>query len=158
MSDKLFTQEEVNRIVQERLAQEKNKFNADQAKVLQEALSRAEGAEKQLEQYKIQVKEEQIVGHLENALYAGNCCAPKEIANVLKQYASLNENKEVVFNYGGKDMSLSDGVKGWLGANTWAVKANPQGGSGAPAGVGGSGGATSDAALRDAFGLNDRRI
>lgn len=156
MSDKLFTQEEVNRIVQERLAQEKNKINADQAKVLQEALSRAEGAEKQLEQFKIQVKEEQIVGQLENALYTGNCCSPKEIANVLKQYASLNENKEVVFNYSGKDMSLDDGVKSWLGANTWAVKANPQGGSGTPIGAGACSKGPSTADLRNAFGLSSK--
>ena len=156
MSEKLFTQDEVNRIVQERLAQEKNKFNADQAQLLQEALSRAEGAEKQLEQYKLQVKEEQIAGKLENALHKGNCFKPREIANVLKQYASLNEKKEVVFNYAGKDVSLEDGVASWLSENTWAVKANPQGGGGAPVGGNAIAG-TSVEALRSAFGLSSEQ-
>ena len=48
-------------------------------------------------------------------------------------------------------MSVEDGVKGWLSSNTWAVKANPQGGGGAPVSGGGTGGL--DAALREAFGL-----
>jgi hypothetical protein len=151
MSEKLFTQDEVNRIVQERLAQEKNKFNADQAQLLQESLSRAEAAERQLTEYKTKMQEQQILSDLENELAKGNCIQPKQIASLLKQNVSLTQDGKLVYKSDGKEVSLQDGVKNYLGNNTWCIKANPQGGGGAPVSGGGTGGL--DAALREAFGL-----
>ena len=152
MSEKLFTQDEVNRIVQERLAQEKNKFNADQAQLLQESLSRAEAAERQMAEYKTKMQEQQILSELENELAKGNCAEPKQIANLIKKNVSLTQDGNLVYNSDGKEESLHDGVYNYLVNNTWCVKANPQGGGGAPAG-GGVSTANIDAALREAFGL-----
>ena len=155
MSDKLFTQDEVNRIVQERLAQEKNKFNADQAKLLQESLARAEEAERQLTEYKTKMQEQQILSDLENELTKGNCIQPKQIASLLKQNVSLTQEGKLVYKSGDKEVSLQDGVKDYLGNNTWCIKANPQGGGGAPAG--GNVGGSLESELRDAFGLSPRQ-
>ena len=38
----------------------------------------------------------------------------------------------------GKEISLEDGVNGWLKENSWAVKANGAGGGGSNGGGGGS--------------------
>ena len=155
MSDKLFTQDEVNRIVQERLAQEKNKFNADQAKLLQETLARAEKAEQQIISYESKIKEQRILNDLESALVINNATAPKELSSILQKYVTVTEEGNTVFSMGDKNVNLQDGVKGWLLNNTWAVKANPQGGGGSPAGGGGIG--DIDDQLRDTFGLSPKQ-
>lgn len=74
-----------------------------------------------------------------DALTKGNAAAPKDMARLIADKLVVNDDETINYVDGENNMSVDDGVKGWLGANTWAVKANPQGGSGAPAGAGGSG-------------------
>lgn len=74
-----------------------------------------------------------------DALTKGNAAAPKDMARLIADKLVINEDETISYVDGDNNMSVDDGVKGWLGANTWAVKANPQGGGGAPAGAGGTG-------------------
>ena len=72
-------------------------------------------------------------------LTKGNAAAPKDMARLIADKLVVNDDETISFVDGESTMSVEDGVKGWLCNNTWAVKANPQGGGGAPAGGGSSG-------------------
>ena len=74
-----------------------------------------------------------------DALTKGNAAAPKDMAKLLVDKLVVNDDETIGYIDGDNQISIDDGVKSWLGANTWAVKANPQGGGGAPAGAGGTG-------------------
>jgi hypothetical protein len=77
-------------------------------------------------------------------LTKGNAAAPKDMAKLIADKLVVNDDETISFVDGENTMSVEDGVKGWLSSNTWAVKANPQGGGGAPAGGGGTGDAFLD--------------
>lgn len=81
-------------------------------------------------------------------LTKGNAAAPKDMAKLIADKLVVNDDETISFVDGETTMSVEDGVKGWLSSNTWAVKANPQGGGGAPAG----GGSTGDAFLDGLMG------
>jgi hypothetical protein len=70
------------------------------------------------------------------------------MAKLIADKLVVNDDETISFVDGETTMSVEDGVKGWLSSNTWAVKANPQGGGGAPAG----GGSTGDAFLDGLMG------
>ena len=74
-----------------------------------------------------------------DALTKGNAAAPKDMARLIADKLVVNDDETISFVDGENSMSVDDGVKCWLGSNTWAVKANPQGGGGAPAGAAGTG-------------------
>lgn len=76
---------------------------------------------------------------LVDALTKGNAASPKDMAKLIADKLVVGDDESITYKDGDKDMSVEDGVKAWLGANTWAVKASAQGGGGAPAGgAGGS--------------------
>lgn len=152
-TEKTFTQEEVNKIVQDRLAQErrKNSLNGDQAQLLQEALSRAEKAEKEIEKYKKSAADSKIKEALISALTLQKCIQPEQISKLIADKVKLLDNGNVAYICDdGKEKSVADGVKEYLEANTWAVKANGFGGGGS---TGSNVTISKDAALRAAFGL-----
>ena len=74
-----------------------------------------------------------------DALTKGNAASPQSMAKLIFDNLTVGEDESIGYRDGDKDMSVEDGVNAWLSANTWAVKANPQDGSGSSAG--GSGGA-----------------
>lgn len=74
-----------------------------------------------------------------DALTKGNAASPEAMAKLLDEYLVIGDDEKVSYKDGDKEMSVADGVKGWLEANAWAVKAGAKGGSGAPAGGGGMG-------------------
>lgn len=71
---------------------------------------------------------------LVDALTKGNAASPKDMAKLIADKLVVGDDETITYKDGDKDMSIEDGVKAWLGANTWAVKASAQGGGGAPAG------------------------
>lgn len=58
---------------------------------------------------------------------------------LLEGNVQAKEDDSLVFMDGEKEISIDDGVKGWLGKNPWAVKNMAQGGGG----TGGAGGGKS---------------
>lgn len=77
---------------------------------------------------------------LVDALTKGNAAAPKEMARLIADKLEVADDESLSYKDGDKTMSVADGVKSWRTANSWAVKANPQGGGGAPAGGNGGDG------------------
>lgn len=153
-NEKTFTQEEVNKIVQDRLAQERKKYelNGNQAQLLQEALKRAETAEKAMEEYKKVANDNKIKGVLVSALTEGKCIQPDMVFKLLKDNIQITDNGEIVFlDENGKNSSVKDAVNNWLMENSWAVKVNGNPGGGSNIGMGGN---TNAAELRKAFGLS----
>ena len=153
-NEKTFTQEEVNKIVQDRLAQERKKYelNGNQAQLLQEALKRAETAEKAMEEYKKVANDNKIKGVLVSALTEGKCIQPDMVFKLLKDNIQITDNGETVFvDENGKNSSVKDAVNNWLMENSWAVKVNGTPGGGSNIGMVGN---TNTAELRKAFGLS----
>lgn len=156
-NEKTFTQEEVNRIVQDRLAQERKKYelNGNQAQLLQEALKRAETAEKAMEEYKKVANDNKIKGVLVSALTEGKCIQPDMVFKLLKDNIQITDNGETVFvDENGKNSSVKDAVNNWLMENSWAVKVNGNPGGGSNSSNIGMVGNTNTAELRKAFGLS----
>ena len=61
------------------------------------------------------------------------------MAKLLQDSIVIKDDESLVYKDAeGKEISLEDGVKGWLKDNTWAVKANNAGGSGSTGGGGGN--------------------
>lgn len=71
---------------------------------------------------------------LVDALTKGNAAAPKDMAKLIADRLVVGDDESLMYKNGDTDVSVEDGVKAWLTENTWAVKANVQGGSGAPGG------------------------
>lgn len=68
------------------------------------------------------------------ALTDGKAVKPDVFTQVLLGNISAKDDGSLVYKDGDKEMTIADGVAGWLKANPWAVKADVQTG----AGVGGS--------------------
>lgn len=73
-----------------------------------------------------------------DALTKGNAASPEAMAKLLDEYLVVGDDEKVIYKFGDKEMSVADGVKGWLTDNAWAVKANAQSGGGASVGGAGS--------------------
>lgn len=66
-------------------------------------------------------------------LTKGNATNPKEIAKIIMGNIAGDAADALVFKTDdGKEISVADGVSGWLKGNSWAVKATNNPGSGAP--------------------------
>lgn len=78
---------------------------------------------------------------LVDALTKGNAAAPKDMAKLIADRLVVGDDESLMYKNGDTDVSVEDGVKAWLTENTWAVKANVQGGSGA---LGGGAGGSED--------------
>lgn len=72
-----------------------------------------------------------------DALTKGNAASPENMARLITDNIVVGDDESLSYKDGDKTMTLDEGVKGWLAANTWAVKAGGQGGGGAPGGAGG---------------------
>lgn len=72
-------------------------------------------------------------------LTKGNAASPAQMAKLLEDSIVIKDDESLAYKDAeGKEISLEDGVKGWLKDNAWAVKVNGQGGGGSNGG-GGSG-------------------
>ena len=72
-------------------------------------------------------------------LSKGNAASPQNMAKLLESNIIVKDDESLAYNGKDGEISLEDGVAGWLKENSWAVKANGGGGSGSPNG-GNSGG------------------
>ena len=70
---------------------------------------------------------------LVDALTKGNAAAPKDMAKLIADRLVVGDDESLMYKNGDTDVSVEDGVKAWLTENSWAVKANVQGGGGDPA-------------------------
>lgn len=64
------------------------------------------------------------------ALTDGKAVKPDVFAQVLLGNVSAKDDGSLVYKDGDKELSVADGVKGWLEANPWAVKNDSHPGSG----------------------------
>lgn len=70
-------------------------------------------------------------------LTKGNAASPQNMAKLLESNIIVKDDESLVYTGAdGKEISLEDGVNGWLKDNSWAVKANGTGGSGSNGGGG----------------------
>lgn len=74
-------------------------------------------------------------------LSKGHAASPENMAKLLEGSIIVKDDESLAYNGKDGEISLEDGVAGWLKENSWAVKANG-GGSGSP--NGGNGGGSSD--------------
>mgnify|MGYP001168685845 CR=1 FL=1 len=72
-------------------------------------------------------------------LQAGNAANPQEIAKIILSNIQAKDDDTIVYMADGKEMTVEEGVKAWLAANSWAVKNTQTPGAGSAGG--GSGGA-----------------
>ena len=75
-------------------------------------------------------------------LSKGHAASPENMAKLLEGSIIVKDDESLAYNGKDGEISLEDGVAGWLKENSWAVKANGGGGSGSP--NGGNGGGSSD--------------
>ena len=72
-------------------------------------------------------------------LTKGNAASPQNMAKLLEGSIVVKDDESLAYTGSdGKEISLEDGVNGWLKENSWAVKANGAGGGGSNGGGGGS--------------------
>ena len=72
-------------------------------------------------------------------LTKGNAASPQNMAKLLEGSIVVKDDESLAYtDSDGKEISLEDGVNGWLKENSWAVKANGAGGGGSNGGGGGS--------------------
>ena len=69
-----------------------------------------------------------------SALTDGKAINPAEMSKILIGNVSVGDGYKIVYKDGDKDLSVTDGVAGWLKANPWAVKADVQTGAGGGSG------------------------
>jgi hypothetical protein len=79
-----------------------------------------------------------------DALTKGNAANPKEMAKLIMDNIIGETDDALTYKTGDKELSIEDGAAEWLKNNPWAVKVNPNAGSGAPTGGAGSGDAFTD--------------
>lgn len=155
--EKTFTQEEVNKIVQERLAKDRAmRGGADPVMVAQieDLTKRLELAEGQFKNERTLRIENTKATSLIAALERNHAANPREIAKILKSNIIAKDDDIISFvSDDGKEYSVADGVDEWSKANPWAIKnmAMPGAGGGSP----GQSSYSSDkaTALRESFGL-----
>lgn len=151
MTEKTFTQEEVNQIVRERLAQEKEKAAAAlkerEAEWKAQAEKDTEAVRRELESLKAEKQNRTVMDILEKAKAAD----PAEMAKLLAPRIKTSENGEITLDgEDGKPVPIEKGVKQFMEAHPWAKKTiEIRGGYKPMGGVV----AAPDASLRTAFDL-----
>ena len=65
-------------------------------------------------------------------LSKGHAASPENMAKLLEGSIIVKDDESLAYNGKDGEISLEDGVAGWLKENSWAVKANGGGGSGSP--------------------------
>lgn len=114
--EKNFTQEDVNRIIKERLAQEKAKSEGEIERRIAEAVKAAENRA-------IAAENKLLHQMLTFELTQNHAVDPEEIGKLLVGGMKFNEAGEVVYtDKEGNKKLMSAAVKEYLASNAWAVK------------------------------------
>lgn len=66
----------------------------------------------------------------------GNAASPKDMARLLLDNVSGEDDTALVFKNGDNEVSIEEGVTAWFKENPWAVKVDPQKGGGSTGGGG----------------------
>lgn len=152
MTEKTFTQEEVNQIVRERLAQEKSKYDGIISQKEAEYKAKYEEAVTSTKAELIHIKNKKMHETLVSALEEGNALNPEEISKILQNKVRLTDAGDVVMDGpDGQPVPVKEGVRTYLSQNLWAVRNTATGGAGS--GREPVHGVRKDQALREAFGL-----
>lgn len=101
--------------LQKQFADLKGKYDASEKKAKEEHDKRVQTA---------------ITSQILSALTAGKAINPSEMSKMLSGNISVGEGDKIIYRDGDNEMSVEDGVAGWLKANPWAVKADVQTGAG----------------------------
>lgn len=114
MSEKLFTQEEVNEIVQNRLKGEKEKFK----RILQDRIQEATA---ETNEELNNLREHNRKAALHEALKQEDAASITEIAKLLDGNVVLDEDFNAVFKYeDGTTEPVLNGVRKYMDSNPWA--------------------------------------
>ena len=153
MTEKTFTQEEVNQIIRDRLAQEKEKSAAMIREKETEWQAKAEKDRAvmrgELEGLKAEKRHAAVVAALQKASAAN----PEEMAKLLAPRIKADENGNITMDGpDGKPVPVEKGVNEYMKANPWAVAKKEHQIQGLSAPEGG-GVAAPDTALRRAFDI-----
>ncbi len=73
------------------------------------------------------------------ALTDGKAINPTEMSKILLANVAVGDDDKITYKDGDKELTIADGVSGWLKANPWAIKADIQPGAGGGHGAGGVG-------------------
>lgn len=108
-------------------------------KSFDELKSKYDASEKKAQEEHDKRVQASISSSILNALTNGKAVNPAEISKILMGNVSVGDGDKIVYKDGNKELSIADGVSGWLKANPWAVKADVQTGAGGGSGSHGSG-------------------
>lgn len=73
------------------------------------------------------------------ALAKGNALNPESMVKLVADNIVAKDDDRLIFRDGDKELSVEEGIRGWLAANPWAVKNTASGGAGSGGGkTGGS--------------------
>lgn len=156
-NEKLFTQQEVDNIVRDRLERERKRYSAD-ADAMGELNKQVASLQAELSQLKEdkmaqaeQLKSEKIKSAIIDELTKGNAINTSSLLHVFTGGANISEDGTIsVTGEDGNAVPVADGVASWLKLNPWARKNVQNAGSGEHNGYAGY---NSEAVLREAFGL-----
>lgn len=113
----------------------------DLKKSFDELKGKYDASEKKAKEEHDKRVKEAISSKVLSALTDGKAINPAEMSKILIGNVSVGDGDKIVYKDGDKDLSVTDGVAGWLKANPWAVKADVQTGAGGGSGSQGFGGA-----------------
>lgn len=111
----------------------------DLKKSFDELKGKYDASEKKAKEEHDKRVKEAINSKILSALTDGKAINPAEMSKILIGNVSVGDGDKIVYKDGDKELSVTDGVAGWLKANPWAVKADVQTGAGGGSGSHGSG-------------------
>ena len=97
-----------------------------------------------------------IKSQLTAALAKGKAIQPDVFTQLLLANVKAKEDDSLVFKSGDKEISIAEGVEGWLKANPWAIKNDSH--SGAGSGSGGNSGNDKKYSMEDIKGMSRDEI
>lgn len=116
MSEKMFTQDEVNAIVQKRLAEERTRLSND---VDNEYKAQCEEMKAQFNAFAMKAAKKELFFTLQ----ANKAIEPEDMAQLLSGHLKVDEQGNAVFmNADQKEISIQDGVSEYLNARPWAIR------------------------------------
>lgn len=134
---KIFTQEEVNAIVKERLERERARYNsdADTLATLQSEVAKLradlEKANKEAVEKEEAYKAEKINAGVTNVLTSANLLAPNQMARMFVTDVTMKEDGRITIEHEGEEMLFADYInKVWGKQNLWAIRDTQKPGAG----------------------------
>lgn len=156
--EKKFTQEEVNKIVKERLERERTREKADN-----EGINALKG---ELEALKSELKETQEkylknANELKSTKLKNDLAITLDKSNVISNEliglfidkVDYNKDGDLIARVEGEEQPINEYMNNWIERNPWAVKDTQHAGSGGPNST--SSGKAERSSLRGIFGLDD---